>query len=140
MSELNLIKTVLYNSSSINEALTRLDELNISYSESDIVDFHKINNHDIQFWLSRSAKCPLTVVINGQFQTYDDRTPFLARQLPAVEQLVTAENSPELVGERPITFKPVAISNSRLFKPNSLRSILDTEKRLRTSTAEGYQL
>ena len=138
MSELNLIKTVLYNASSIQEALARFDELNISYSESDLVDFYKIDNHDIQFWLSRSSKCPITVCINGQFQDYDDRLSFIARQLSA-EQLVTAENSPELVGERP-TFKPCSTSISRSIRPDFLRRMVATEKRLKASTALGYDL
>ncbi|WNO61085.1 hypothetical protein [Rheinheimera sp. MMS21-TC3] len=103
MSELNLIKTVLFNASNLEEALTKLIELGFTYHEPTINKCFvvKVDCHYIEFWPVTDNKYALAVIINDDFQYYDDRLSFIARQLSA-EQLVTAENSPELVGERPI--------------------------------------
>ena len=162
MSELNLIKTVLFNAASLNEALTRLTELGISYRESQTTDMFCIDSHNIQFWVSRSLRCPLSVFINNEFYDYDDRQSFLAGQQETGETSVPAA-SPD-AGQRPIeTFREPADrfdydqaerewechSNSlstarRVPQPKipfievlRLREILRNERRLKNSHVKG---
>ncbi|MEH8020815.1 hypothetical protein [Rheinheimera metallidurans] len=113
MSELNLIKTVLFNAQNLNEALTRLDELNILYTKSDIVCWYSLDNHDINFWPINSRKCPLAVSVNGEIQAYDDRVTFLAGKHDTVGTSVPAV-SPETACQRPYTC------------PHCLKSLDDT--------------
>lgn len=154
MSELNLIKTVLFNAADLNEALTRLDELGIIYRESETVDMWFIDSHNIQFWPSRSARCPLAVCINNSLQTFDDRLSFLADQQETGETSVPAA-SPD-AGQRLVSDADKAEiaweshSNSlfevshRQFYPKipladlmQLRANLREERRLKRSQAKG---
>lgn len=164
MSELNLIKTVLFNAANLNEALTRLDELGISYRESETVDMWFIDTHNIQFWPARSSRCPLAVCIDNSLQTFDDRLSFLAGQCETVETPVPAA-SPETTGQRPFEnfrepadrFDYDAAERSWESHSNSLstvrpkvpfpkiplvdvlriREIVRTERRLKRSQAKG---
>lgn len=103
MSELNLIKTVLFNAANLNDALTRLTELGIQYRACSFTDngFH-ITGHDVTFWPTQSLRCPLAVCINGNLFDYDDRRSFLAGQCETVETPVPAA-SPDTTGQRPVT-------------------------------------
>ncbi|WP_273024668.1 hypothetical protein [Rheinheimera sp.] len=103
MSELNLIKTVLFNAASLNEALTRLDDLGISYREFQLDAIWAINSHDVYFSQAYSCRFSLAVCINGKFQSFNDRKPFLAGQCETVETPVPAA-SPETTGQHPDNF------------------------------------
>lgn len=102
MSELNLIKTALFNAASLNEALTRLTELGIAYRACTFTEngYH-VTGHDISFCPTQSLRCPLAVCINGNLFDYDDRLSFLAGQCETVEPVPAA--SPETTGQRPVT-------------------------------------
>ena len=142
MSELNLIKTVLFNAVNLQDALTRLTELGITYRESDTVDMWFIDSENVQFWPSRSARCPLTVCINNLFIDYDDRLSFLAGQCETVETTVPAA-SPETTGQRPIYLNVGFDSKGNLTqkliypKVDQIRSMVRTERRLKHSQAKG---
>lgn len=145
MSELNLIKTVLFNAASLNEALTRLDELGISYRESQTTDMFCIDSHNIQFWVARSLRCPLSVFINNEFYDYDDRQAFLAGQCETVETPVPAA-SPETTGQRLVIPEPSTVSVDKSFgnwlakyypKADMRKQILRTERRLKNSRVKG---
>lgn len=103
MSELNRIKTVLFNASNLEEALTKLIDLGFTYHEPTINKCFvlKVDGHDIEFWPVTDNQYALAVIINKDFQFYDDRVSFLACQPDAVPAA-----SPEKIkaGERPITF------------------------------------
>ena len=164
MSELNLIKTVLFNAANLNEALTRLTELGIQYRACSFTDngFH-VTGHDVTFWPTQSLRCPLAVCIDGNLFDYDDRRSFLAGQCETVETPVPAA-SPDTTGQRPIeTFREPADrfdydqaerewechSNSlstarRVPQPKipfievlRLREILRNERRLKNSHVKG---
>lgn len=100
MSELNLIKTVLFNASSLEDALSKLTDLGFTYREPTINKCFVVDGHDIEFWPVTDNQYALAVIVNNDFQYYDDRISFLACQPDAVPAA-----SPELkAGERPITF------------------------------------
>lgn len=101
MSDINLIKTVLFNAANLNEALTRFTELGIEYRACTFTDngYH-VSGHDITFWPTSSVRCPLAVCINGNFFDYDDRRSFLAGQCETVETPVPAA-SPDTTGQHP---------------------------------------
>lgn len=121
MSELNLIKTVLFNAHDLNEALTRLDELNILYTKSDIVGWYSLDNHDINFWPINSRKCPLAVSVNGEIQAYDDRVTFLAGKHETVGASVPAV-SPDTACQRPTcpVCESSSVSTETSIEPNEL--------------------
>lgn len=102
MSDINLIKTVLFNAANLNDALTKLTELGIQYRACTFTDngYH-ITGHDITFWPTQSLRCPLAVCINGNLFDYDDRRSFLAGQCETVETPVPAA-SPDTTGQHPI--------------------------------------
>lgn len=135
MSELNLIKTVLFNAQNLNEALTRLTELGIAHRACMFTDngYH-VTGHDITFWPSQSLRCPLAVCINGNLFDYDDRRSFLAGQCETVETPVPAA-SPETTGQRPVTRATWIIKP--YLKLSFLRAVIRTERRLRNSQAKG---
>ena len=165
MSELNLIKTVLFNAANLNEALTRLTELGIQYRACSFTDngFH-VTGHDVTFWPTQSLRCPLAVCIDGNLFDYDDRRSFLAGQCETVETPVPAA-SPETTGQRPFEnfrepadrFDYDAAERSWESHSNSLstvrpkvpfpkiplvdvlriREIVRTERRLKRSQAKG---
>lgn len=138
-NELTLIKVVLFNAQTIDEALCRFDELGISYRESDTVDMFFIDAHNIQFWTSRSNKCPITVLIDNHLACYDDRVTFLAQQQePGFTPEVPANVSPATVAEHP-TLK-VRIYARFYPKLPVVRHIIREERRLKRSQAEGFQL
>ena len=138
-NELTLIKTVLFNAQTIDEALCRFDELGISYRESETVDMFFIDDHNIQFWTSRSNKCPITVLIDNHLACYDDRVTFLAQQQePGFTPEVPANVSLATVAEH-------LLPKSRFYPkfPITLplvRHIIREERRLKRSQAEGFQL
>lgn len=152
MSELNLIKTVLFNAASLNEALTRLDELGISYRESQTTDMYCIDAYNVQFWVARSLRCPLAVFVDNQFFDYEDRKVFLAHQPETVETQVPAA-SPDLAGEQPVipeqstesvdillagnVFRDEAKVTRIYPKLSDVRHIIRTERRLKLYQAKG---
>ncbi|MDR6982885.1 hypothetical protein J2X32_001503 [Rheinheimera pacifica] len=139
MSELNLIKTVLFNAANLNEALTKLTELGIQYRACSFTDngYH-ITGHDVTFWPTQSVRCPLAVCINGNLFDYDDRRSFLAGQCETVETLVTAA-SPETTGQRLVSFETPAFNRIVKSYPKleQLRATLRIERRLKRSLAKG---
>lgn len=139
MSELNLIKTVLFNAQNLNEALTRLTELGIAHRACTFTDngYH-VTGHDITFWPTQSLRCPLAVCINGNLFDYDDRRSFLAGQCETVETTVPAA-SPETTGQRPVLLDTPALNRVAKIYPklDVLRQLLRTERRLRNSQAKG---
>ncbi|MDP5135486.1 hypothetical protein ORJ04_05930 [Rheinheimera baltica] len=161
MSDINLIKTVLFNAVDLTEALARLTELGIEFRACSFTDngYH-VTGHDITFWPTTSLRCPLAVCINGNLFDYDDRRSFLAGQCETVETTVPAA-SPDTTGQRPYTcphckkslddtsgcniHKPSTESvdkkNVQFFKPRLelavLRSVLNIERRLRLGKAKG---
>ena len=143
MSELNLIKTVLFNAADLNEALTRLTELGIKYRSCTFTDngYH-VNGHDITFWPTKSLRCPLAVCINGNLFDYDDRRSFLAGQCETVETPVPAA-SPDTTGQRPIygvvDFDLSGNVTTKLFVPklSQVRNSIRQERRLKRSQAKG---
>lgn len=96
MSDINLIKTVLFNSATTQEAITRLSELGFTVRECTFTHngYHlqadQVNYVDITFWQTGSLRCPLSVCINGNLFDYDDRRSFLAGQSEAVVTQVPA--------------------------------------------------
>lgn len=139
MSELNLIKTVLFNAADLNEALTRLDELGIIYRESETVDMWFIDSHNIQFWPARSARCPLAVCIDNSLQTFDDRLSFLAGQQ---EQLESAPAASPDAGQRPtyqlVDFDLNGNVTLKIYpKLSQVRHAIRIERRLKRSQAKG---
>ena len=102
MSELNRIKSALFTALSLEDALSKLDDLGTRYYESDVFQMFVLTDYNLQFWPSTSSRMALTVFCNNQFQCFDDRKAFLARQPETVETQVPAA-SPDLAGERPIT-------------------------------------
>lgn len=141
MSELNLIKTVLFNAASLNEALTRLDELGISYREFQLDAIWAINSHDVYFSQAYSCRFSLAVCINGKFQSFNDRKPFLAGQCETVETPVPAA-SPETTGQRP-TYLEVSFDRSgnlvqKIYpKLSQVRHAIREERRLKNSRVKG---
>lgn len=125
MSELNRIKTILFTSSSIEEALTRLIDENITYRECTITNgTYHVNG--LSFWSTNSARCPLAVFNGESFYDYDDRLSFLACQ----PETVPAASIPELkAGERP-TFTPCSA-----WVAMGVLALVATEKRLMASIA-----
>jgi hypothetical protein len=101
MSDINLIKTVLFNAVDLTEALARLTELGIEFRACSFTDngYH-VTGHDITFWPTTSLRCPLAVCINGNLFDYDDRRSFLAGQQ---EQLESAPAASPDAGQRPYT-------------------------------------
>lgn len=142
MSELNLIKTVLFNAASLNEALTRLTELGIQYRACSFTDngYH-VTGHDITFWPTKSLRCPLAVCINGNLFDYEDRQSFLAGQCETVETPVPAA-SPETTGQRP-TYLEVSFDRSgnlvqKIYpKLSQVRHAIREERRLKNSRVKG---
>ncbi len=142
MSELNLIKTVLFNAANLNDALTKLTELGIQYRACTFTDngYH-VTGHDITFWPTQSLRCPLAVCINGNLFDYDDRLSFLAGQCETVETPVPAA-SPETTGQRP-TYLEVSFDRSgnlvqKIYpKLSQVRQSIRIERRLNRSQAKG---
>lgn len=164
-TELDLIKTILFNAANISDALTRLDDCGISYRSSDTIDFYTIEQHNISFWKARSNKCPIAVLINDVFADYDDRKPFFAQQAsPELAPEVPAAASSDESAEHPfckidsacsfrncsttcpvITEQATESVNNRKsmlygFRLEFARAVLRTERRLKRSQAAGYQL
>ncbi|WP_166839511.1 hypothetical protein [Rheinheimera pleomorphica] len=142
MSELNLIKTVLFNAANLNEALTRLTELGIQYRACSFTDngFH-VTGHDVTFWPTKSLRCPLAVCINGNLFDYDDRRSFLAGQCETVETPVPAA-SPETTGQRPtylvVDFDVNGNFTHKIYpKLSQVRHAIRIERRLKRSQAKG---
>jgi transcription elongation factor Elf1 len=107
MSELNLIKTVLFNAATLSEALTRLTELGIEYRPCSFIDngYHIESSKTEVFEITiypnpNSQRCPVAVIMDGHLFYYEDRIPFLAGQPETVETLVPAA-SPDDAGQRP---------------------------------------
>lgn len=141
MSELNLIKTVLFNAAGLNEALTRLTELGIQYRACSFTDngYH-VTGHDITFWPTKSFRCPLAVCINGNLFDYDDRRSFLAGQQETGETSVPAA-SPD-AGQRPtyllVDFDLSGNVTQKMYpKLSQVRQSIRTERRLKRSQAKG---
>ena len=146
MSELNLIKTVLFNAANLNEALTRLTELGIAHRACTFTDngYH-VTGHDVTFWPTQSLRCPLAVCINGNLFDYDDRRSFLAGQQETGETSVPAA-SPDLAGGQLVIPEPSTDSVDKSFgnwlakfypKADMRKQILRTERRLKLSNAKG---
>ncbi|WP_445766605.1 hypothetical protein [Rheinheimera sp.] len=157
MSDINLIKTVLFNASTTQEAITRLSELGFTVRECTFTDngYHiqadQINFVDVTFWQTKSLRCPLAVCINGNLFDYDDRRSFLAGQCETVELVPAA--SPDTTGQRLLTVVEIedkffdSIRNQITLKrypllsrdqlKTRLRSILREERRLKQSQAKG---
>lgn len=143
MSDINLIKTVLFNSANLNEALTKLTELGIQYRACTFTDngYH-VTGHDVTFWPTQSTRCPLAVCINGNLFDYDDRRSFLAGQCETVETPVPAA-SPDTTGQRLVTLSRNAVTGTVSFLSiktiplTNLRHIVRTERRLKNSRVKG---
>lgn len=135
MSELNLIKTVLFNSVTLNEALTRLTELGIQYRACTFTEngYH-VTGYDITFWPTQSLRCPLAVCINGSLFDYDDRTSFLAGKPETVETSVPAA-SPENACQRPILFTALRVISG--LNTSQFKLMLRNERRLQYSRVKG---
>lgn len=143
MSDINLIKTVLFNAQNLNEALTKLTELGIEYRACTFTDngYH-ITGHDITFWPTQSLRCPLAVCINGNLFDYDDRLSFLAGQCETVETPVPAA-SPDTTGQRLVTLSRNAVTGTvsylsiKTIPFQTLRNTLREERRLKGSRVKG---
>lgn len=139
MSDINLIKTVLFNAANLNDALTKLTELGIEYRACTFTDngYH-VTGYDITFWPTQSLRCPLAVCIDGNLFDYDDRRSFLAGQCETVETLVPAA-SPEITGQRIFTAgkAPLNWLLKSYPKVEQLRATLRIERRLKRSLAKG---
>ena len=81
IAELSLIKAILFNAQSVQQALNFLDDLDISYRAADMLDWYSLTGHDIQFWRSRSAQSPVSVCIDGKLVPVSERQSFLAAKI-----------------------------------------------------------
>lgn len=102
MSDINLIKTVLFNAPDIKQACFKLAELGIAYRLSDVANIYFIDEHNVQFWGTTSARCPIAVFIDNALFTIEERTAFFAGQPETVATQVPA-GSTDTVGQQPYT-------------------------------------
>lgn len=143
MRNINEVKTILFSSTNLNDALTKLTEIGITFRECTFSDtaFHVVD-YDITFWPTTSLRCPLAVCISGNLFDYDDRQTFYAEQQRG--QSLSHDDKATVPAIAPTVVQHLFVSNPssnwllRAYpKYSNLRTVLREERRLKNSRVKG---